>query len=151
MANQSASNHASIKKIQTPVTGVFTRISAVRVINPGTGVSTFAYAQHDSGSEVTLVSASPADKLSLRRGKTSVVTLHTVSGSTTSTFSQVSMKIQTLHNGDQFNINKALVMPAWSDESYTLPHRYNLSSFSQFDNVDVKNYYIVPMSISCWE
>ena len=48
------------------------------------------------------------------------------------------MKIQTLHNGGQFNINKALVMPAWSDEGYTLPHHYNLSSFSKFDNVDVK-------------
>ena len=110
------------------MTGVFTRISAVRVINPGTGVSTLAYAQHDSGSEVTLVSASLADELSLRRGETSVVTLHTVSGSTTSTFSHVSMKVQTLHNGDQFNINKALVMPA----CHTLPHHYNLSSFSQF-------------------
>ena len=138
LANHNATNHASIKKIQAPVTGVFTRISAVRVINPATRVSTLAYAQHDSGSEVTLVSASLADELSLRRGATSVVTLHTVSGSTTSTFSHVSMKVQTLHNGDEFNINKALVMPAWSDESYTLPHHYNLSSFSQFDNVDVK-------------
>ena len=138
LANHNATNHASIKKIQAPVTGVFTRISAVRVINPATGVSTLAYAQHDSGSEVTLVSASLADELNLRRGETSVVTLHTVSGSTTSTFSHVSMKVQTLHNGDQFKINKALVMPAWSDESYTLPHHYNLSSFSQFDNVDVK-------------
>ena len=138
LTNHNATNHASIKKIQAPVTGVFTRISAVRVINPTTGVSTLAYAQHDSGSEVTLVSASLADELSLRREETSVVTLHTVSGSTTSTFSHVSMKVQTLHNGDQFNINKALVMPAWSDESYTLPHHYNLSSFSQFDNVDMK-------------
>ena len=138
LANHNATNHASIKKIQAPATGVFTRISAVRVINPGTGVSTLAYAQHDSGSEVTLVSASLADELSLRRGETSLVTLHTVSGSTTSTFSHVSMKVQTLHNGDQFNINKALVMPAWSDESYTLPHHYNLSSLSQFDNVDMK-------------
>ena len=136
LVNHSATNHASIKKIQASVTGVFTRISTVRVINPGTGVSTLAYAQHDSGSEVTLVSASLSDELSLRRGETSVVTLHTVSGSKTSTFSQVFMKVQTLHNGDQFNINKALVMPAWSDESYTLPHHYNLSSFSQFDNVD---------------
>ena len=48
------------------------------------------------------------------------------------------MKVQTLHNGDQFNINKTLVMPGWLDESYTLPHHYNLPSFSQFDNVEVK-------------
>ena len=32
-----------------------------------------------------------------------------------------------------------MVMPSWSDESYTLPHYHNnLSSFSQFDDVDMK-------------
>ena len=34
LANHNATSHASIKKIQAPVTGVFTRISAVLVINP---------------------------------------------------------------------------------------------------------------------
>ena len=44
---------------------VLLRTSAVRVINPHTGESTLAYAQHDTASQVTLISDALKTELGL--------------------------------------------------------------------------------------
>ena len=131
-------DNASIKKVHTKQTRVYTRISAIRVINKFTGFSTLAYAQHDSGSEITLVSNTLAHELGLARGGTTEVTLHTVSGSTTADYAYVSFDVETMHSGERFTIQKALVMPAWSKETYTLPHHYDLSTYQNFHDIEIQ-------------
>ena len=122
--------------LHTRKAGVLTRISAIRVINPQTGNSLNVYAQHDSGSEVTIVSDSLVNKLGLKSEGSSRIILHTVTERKESDFHYVSFDVEALHNGDHFNIQQAWVMNNWSDDSYTLPHDYDLSEYSQFDNVE---------------
>ena len=117
--------------------GVLTRISAVRVIDPLTGNSKEVYAQLDSGSEVTLISTSLAQQLGLTLEEKPQITLHTISGSTKSDFYRMSFDLQALHTGERFSIQKALVMPTWSDEIYTLPHDYDLSFYHHFHDVSI--------------
>ena len=94
------------------------------------------YAQHDSGSEVTIVSDSLVNELGLKSEGSSRIILHTVTERKESDFHYVSFDVEALHNGDHFNIQQAWVMNNWSDDSYTLPHDYDLSEYSQFDNVE---------------
>ena len=122
--------------LHTRKAGVLTRILALRVINPQTGNSLNIYAQHDSGSEVTIVSDSLVNELGLENEGTSRIILHTVTERKKSDFHCVSFDVEALHNGDHFNIQQALVMNNWSDDSYTLPHDYDLSEYSQFDYVE---------------
>ena len=122
--------------LYTRKAGVLTRISAIRVINPQTGNSLNVYAQHDSGSEVTILSDSLVNELGLKSEGTSRIILHTVTKKKESDFHYASFDVEALHNGGIFNIQQAWVMNNWSDDSYTLPHDYDLSEYSQFDDVE---------------
>ena len=46
----------NVKQVGVKQLGVFTRISAVQVINPHMRASSLVYAQHDPGSQITLMS-----------------------------------------------------------------------------------------------
>ena len=94
------------------------------------------YAQHDSGSEVTILSDSLVNELGLKSEGTSRIILHTVTERKESDFHYASFDVEALHNGGIFNIQQAWVMNNWSDDSYTLPHDYDLSEYSQFDDVE---------------
>ena len=75
------------------------------------------------------------NELGLKSEGTSRIILHTVTERKESDFQYVSFDVEALHNGDHFNIQQAWVMKNWSGDSYTLPHDYDLSEYSQFDNV----------------
>ena len=57
---------------------VLLRTSAIRVVNPDTGLSTFAYAQHDTGSQVTLISNNLRKELGLYTTPDPTVTIRTL-------------------------------------------------------------------------
>ena len=61
------------KKLLSGVNDVLLRTSVVRVINPITGMSSLIYAQHDTGSQVTLVSERLKNELDLDVENVSVV------------------------------------------------------------------------------
>ena len=61
------------RKLSPGVNDVLLRTSAVRVINPITGMSSLVYAQHDTGSQVTLISERLKNELDLDVENVSVV------------------------------------------------------------------------------
>ena len=96
------------------------------------------YAQHDPSSEVTRVSTSLAEGLGLHGTARSRIILRTVSGSKASDLQRVSFEIETLHTGQTFKVQNALVLDAWADENVTLPHKYDLTAYPHFDKVDIQ-------------
>ena len=128
---------SSVKTVQLQQPRVFTRISAVRISNPQTGISAFVYAQHDPGSQVTLMSSDLVTELGLNTEGESLLTLYTLSNTETRHFQQVSFDLEALHTDQRFNARKAMVIPPWSDEGYTLPHNQELSAYPHFDHVDI--------------
>ena len=124
ISNHNATSNASVNKVHTKRKGILTRISAIQVINVRTGVSSKMYAQHHLGSDITLVSTNLADELGLVSEESSKIALHTVTESTISDFKDTSFVVETLHTKERFQIQKALVMPTWSKETYILIHNY---------------------------
>ena len=132
--NQKASTSV-VRKIEAQQTGILTRISAVQISNPCTGKNTLVYAQHDPGSQVTLISKTLLEELDLVPVGKSQITLHTISSSETSELENVVFNLKSLHNNKHFLGLQALVVSPWSDEGYTLPHCQDLSEYPQFDDV----------------
>jgi len=62
---------------------VFLRTSAVRVLNPWTGKTTFAYAQHDTASQATLVSERLVKELDLNVDTSKAINIRTLAQQTT--------------------------------------------------------------------
>ena len=113
--NQTA--HTSVvRKIGTQQIGILTRISVVRIINRRTGKNAFFYAQHDPGSQVTLISETFLKELDLVPVGKSQITLHTISSSETSELENVVFDIKSLHNDKNFFGLQALVVLLWSDK-----------------------------------
>ena len=130
-----------VRKVQVKQTGILARISAVRVSNPQTGVNTLVYVQHDPGSQVTLISSALVKELDLVPAGKSHLSLHTLSSSETRQFDHVSFDLEALDTNERFPARKALVIPPWSDEGYTLPHQQDLSEYPHFDQVTT---YVIP-------
>ena len=120
-----AETEVSVRRTRTEAKRVaLLRVVAVRLINPETGRSTRVYCQCDPGSQVTLVSEGLVRELELKTDKTAVVTLRTMAGRTTPRLGQTNVVLQSLHSGETFDINRAWVVPDWSDDAEVLPHRY---------------------------
>ena len=136
--NHNVTSNASVNKVHIKRKGLLTRISAIQVINARTWVSSKVYAQHDLGSEITLVSTNLADELGLVSEGSSKIALHTVSGSKVSDFKYTSFVVETLHARERFQIQKALVMPTWSNQTYILPQNYDLSTYQHFEDVNIE-------------
>ena len=81
--NQKASTLV-VRKIEAQQTGILTRISAVQISNPCTRKNTLIYAQHDPGSQVTLISKTLLKELDLVPLGKSRITLHTILSNETS-------------------------------------------------------------------
>ena len=69
----------TVRRINAKENGVILmRTSAVKVVNPITGKSTRVYAQHDTASQVTLISDNLKKELELEAVPDSTVTLRTL-------------------------------------------------------------------------
>ena len=117
---------------------VLLRISAVRLINSKNGKETLAYAQHDIGSQATLISQKVKDELGLATSTESVVTLHTLSGQVTPKLGQVDLQLQSLHSGEIFPLVGANVVPNWADDKRILPHALDVSSLKHFGDASIQ-------------
>ena len=94
-ANQSIKTN--VMQVEAQRLGVLTRVSAVRVTNPYTGASSLVYAQHDPGSQVTLMSTSLAESLGLKTEEKSHLTLHTLFSSQTGHHARVGFNLEAVH------------------------------------------------------
>ena len=126
-----------MKQVEVKQSGVLTRVSAVRVINPRTGDSSMVYAQHDPGSQVTLMSTSLVEELGLVNEGKCHLTLHTLSGSQTQLYARVVFNLETTHTHECFDGLEGIVIPSWSESDYNLPHNQDLSLFSHFEGVTI--------------
>ena len=87
------------------------RTSAVRVINPVTGKSTLAYAQHDTASQATLISKSLRDELGLATKTDHAITIRTLAEQTMRSGGLTNFEIESLSNKETFAIKKRFGCP----------------------------------------
>ena len=87
------------------------RTSAVRVINPVTGKSTLAYAQHDTASQATLISKSFRDELGLATKTDHAITILTLAEQTMHSGGLTNFEIESLSNKETFAIKNAFGCP----------------------------------------
>ena len=116
---------------------VLLRTSAVRVINPNTGKSTLAYAQHDTASQVTLISDALKTELGLETNSDPNVKIRTLSDETVDCKGRTAFKLESLYTGEKFVIENALVVPQFSDDDSTLPHSVDVTELKHFQGTHV--------------
>jgi len=116
---------------------VLLRTSAVKVINPITGKSTVAYAQHDTASQVTLISANLKSELGLITFLDPNVNIRTLADDTVAIEGRTNFKLESLHTGEEFIVNDAFVVPQFTDDVNTLPHAVDTSVLKHFDGAVV--------------
>ena len=76
----------------------------MKVVNPESGISTLAYAQHDTGSQVTLISENSKRELGLKTTPDLTVTIRTLADQKVDSEGRTNFKLQSLHNGDEIMI-----------------------------------------------
>ena len=116
---------------------VMLRTSAVRVINPVTGKSTLAYAQHDTASQATLISKSLRDELRLATKTDHSITIRTLAEQTMHSGGLTNFEIESLSNKETFAIKNALVVPDFIDDENVLPHAVNTQKLRHFEGVKI--------------
>ena len=116
---------------------VLLRTSAVRVINPATGKSTLAYAQHDTASQATLVSERLRNELDLETICDSSVSIKTLSDQTAITTGRTNFNLESLSTGEDFFVKNALIVPNFCDDESVLPHSVDVAGLENFSNVEI--------------
>ena len=77
------SRNFTLRKLNTNDNrAILLRTSAVKVVNPESGISALAYAQHDTGSQVTLISENLKRELGLKTTPDPTVTIRTLADQT---------------------------------------------------------------------
>ena len=96
-------------------------------------MSTLAYAQHDTGSQVTFI----FENLKREFGHDPTVTIRTLADQKVKSEGRTNFKLQSLHNGDEFMVEDALIVPQFLDDAATLPHAVDTSGLLHFHGVDI--------------
>ena len=127
-----------VRRVEVADAGtVLLRTSAVRVINQSNGRSTLAYAQHDTASQVTLISEALKDELGLQAVPDPAITVRTLADQTATCLGRTDFTLQSLDNGDKFAIFNAIVVPYFSDDENTLPHGVDVTTLKHFEGVEI--------------
>ena len=135
---QNGSQDFTCRKLNFADNGVvLLRTSAVRIINPHTGESTLAYAQHDTASQVTLISVALKTELGLETNSDPNVKIRTLADETVDCEGRTAFKLESLHTGEKFVIENALVVPQFSDDVSTLPHSVDVTKLKHFQSTHV--------------
>ena len=135
--NVSHSEPRAVRKLSPVGDSVLLRTSAVRVFNPNTGMSTLAYAQHDTASQATLISEGLKNELGLDVDSTRKVGIRTLAEQTTSSGGMTSFTIQSLTTNETYAIQDALVVPGFTEEENVLPHSINVGKLDHFKGIKI--------------
>ena len=120
---------------------VLLRTSAVKVVNPKTGKSALAYAQHDTASQATLISENLKDELGLKAVPDSTVKIRTLADCTVDSGGRTNFVLESLYSGEEFTIKDALVVPEFPNDDHTLPHAVDTAALEHFSGVE---FHVVP-------
>ena len=126
----------SVKKLSSTLNGVLLRTSAVKVINPINGKSALAYAQHDAGSQVTLVSDRLKNELGLDV-RDELVVIRTLADQTTKSGGFTHFDLQSLVDDRVYHVHDAQIVPDFAEESACLPHAVKVAHFKHFLGVNI--------------
>ena len=113
------------------------RTSAVRVLNPNTGKSALAYAQHDTASQATSISEGLENELGVDVDATQKVRIQTLAEQTTSRGGITSFAIQSLITNETSTIQDALVLPGFTEDQNVLPHSINVNKLDHFKDIEI--------------
>ena len=116
---------------------ILLRTSAVKIVNPTSGKSSLVYVQHDTGSQVTLISDNLKTELGLETVPEPSVTIRILADKTVPVEGRTNFKLQSLYNGEEFDIKDALVVAQFLYDAHTLPHAVDTSKLEQFDGVHI--------------
>ena len=130
-------NQPVVRKLTPNNNNVLLRTSVVRVINPCSGKSVLAYAQHDTASQATLISERLKNELDLNVDTKSAVTIRTIADQTTKSGGLAELILQSLTTNEKFEIKKALVVSEFTDDERTLPHAVNVKNLDHFKGVEI--------------
>ena len=89
---------------------ILLRTSAVRVVNSDTGTSALAYAQLDTGSQVTLISNELSKELGLTITPDPDVSIRTLADQRVSSKGRTNFELESLFNCERFSVADALVV-----------------------------------------
>ena len=122
-ANSNDARNPTVLKVNsTDKRAILLRTSAVRVANSDTGTSALAYAQLDTGSQVTLISNELSKELGLTITPDPDVSICTLADHRVSSKGRTNFELESLFNGERFSVADALVVPQFFDDENTLPH-----------------------------
>ena len=116
---------------------VMLRTSAVRVVNPVTGKSTLAYAQHDTASQATMISKSLRDEFGLATKMDHAISICTLAEQTMRSGGITNFEIESLFNKEIFAVQNALVVPNFIDDENVLHHAVNTQKFKHFKGIKI--------------
>ena len=116
---------------------VLLRTSAVKVINPSSGRCALVYAQHDTASQVTLISEELSNELGLKIKDSNAITIRTLAEETTPASGVVQFNLESLTTKEIFAVNDAIVVPGFMDDERVLPHKINTANLKQFKGVKI--------------
>ena len=111
---------------------VLLRTSAVKVINPSSGRCALVYAQHDTASQVTLVSERLRNELGLKMEDSNAITIRTLAEETTPASGVVQFNLESLTTKEIFTVNDAVIVPGFMDDECVLPHKINTANLEHF-------------------
>ena len=100
---------ASMRNLKAQQINTLTYVSAVQLVNAQTRKNVLVYAQYDPGSQVTLISKTLLEELSLVFTKNSGITLHTITGKETGHYENVVFYFEALHTSKRFSRLSALL------------------------------------------
>ena len=109
----------------------------MRVVNSDTGTSALAYAQLDTGSQVTLISNELSKELGLTITPDPDVSIRTLADQRVPSKGRTNFELESLFNGERFSVADALVVPQFFDNENTLPHAVDISEFEHFEGVEI--------------
>ena len=137
-ANSNDARNPTVLKLNSiDKRAILLRTSAVRVVNSDTGTSALAYAQLDTGSQVTLISNELSKELGLTITPDPDVSIRTLADQRVSSKGRTSFELESLFNGERFSVADALVVPQFFDNENTLPHAVDISEFEHFEGVEI--------------
>ena len=90
---------------------VLLRTSAAKVINPSSGKCALMYAQHDTASQVTLISERLCNELGLKKKDSNAITILTLAEETTPASGVVEFNLESLTTKEIFTVNDVVVVP----------------------------------------
>ena len=109
----------------------------MRIINPVTGKSTLAYAQHDATSQATLIAKSLSDELGLATKTDHAITIRTLAEQTMRSGGLTNFEIESLSIEKTFACKNVLVVPDFIDDENVLPHAVNTPKHRHFKGVEI--------------